>query len=100
MSRGRFLCAVLLALVGVVVHLAGPRWIDAVLPPVVTGAIVANDDEAVAALPTVLSLNRREVRRRFDERFSAVAMARRYLDLYAGLGTARPERGVALVANA
>ena len=31
----------LLALVGVVVHLAGPRWIDAVLPPVVTGAIVA-----------------------------------------------------------
>jgi glycosyltransferase involved in cell wall biosynthesis len=66
----------------------------------VTGAIVTNDDEAVAALPRVLSLNRREVRRRFDERFSAVAMARRYLDLYAGLGTARPERGVALVANA
>lgn len=65
-----------------------------------TGAIVGNEDEAVAALPSVLSLNRREVRRRFDERFSAVAMARRYLDLYAGLGTARPELGVALVANA
>jgi glycosyltransferase involved in cell wall biosynthesis len=65
-----------------------------------TGAIVANEDEAVAALPRVLSLNRLEVRRRFEERFSAVAMARRYLDLYAGLATTRPELGVALVANA
>ncbi len=32
---------VLLALVGVVVHVAGARWIDVVMPPVVTGAIVA-----------------------------------------------------------
>ncbi|MFH5820963.1 uracil-xanthine permease family protein [Georgenia sp. AZ-5] len=31
----------LLAVVGVVVHLAGARWIDAVMPPIVTGAIVA-----------------------------------------------------------
>ena len=30
-----------LALVGVVVHFAGARWIDVVMPPVVTGAIVA-----------------------------------------------------------
>ena len=30
-----------LAAVGVVVHFAGARWIDAVMPPVVTGAIVA-----------------------------------------------------------
>lgn len=30
-----------LALVGIVVHFAGTRWIDAVMPPVVTGAIVA-----------------------------------------------------------
>ncbi|TYB38739.1 nitrate reductase [Micromonospora sp. AP08] len=30
-----------LALVGVVVQLAGARWIDALMPPVVTGAIVA-----------------------------------------------------------
>lgn len=30
-----------LALVGAVVHFAGVRWIDAVMPPVVTGAIVA-----------------------------------------------------------
>ena len=31
----------LLALVGVVVHLAGSSWIDRVMPPIVTGAIVA-----------------------------------------------------------
>lgn len=30
-----------LIVVGVIVHLAGVRWIDAVMPPVVTGAIVA-----------------------------------------------------------
>ncbi len=30
-----------LALVGVVVHFAGAKWIDIVMPPVVTGAIVA-----------------------------------------------------------
>ncbi|SEA01183.1 uracil-xanthine permease [Bowdeniella nasicola] len=30
-----------LAVVGVIVHFAGVRWIDAVMPPVVTGAIVA-----------------------------------------------------------
>lgn len=30
-----------LALIGVIVHFAGARWIDAVMPPIVTGAIVA-----------------------------------------------------------
>jgi glycosyltransferase involved in cell wall biosynthesis len=65
-----------------------------------TGFIVANEDEAVDAISRIPNLNRRSVRRRFDERFSGVAMARRYLDLYAGLVTARPERGVALAANA
>ncbi|HEV6954299.1 MAG TPA: solute carrier family 23 protein [Promicromonospora sp.] len=32
---------VLLALIGVVVHVAGARWIQVVMPPVVTGVIVA-----------------------------------------------------------
>lgn len=32
---------VLLLIVGVVVHFAGAKWIDAIMPPVVTGAIVA-----------------------------------------------------------
>ena len=36
------LCAGLtLAVVGLVVHFAGPKWIDIVMPPVVTGTIVA-----------------------------------------------------------
>ena len=32
---------VLLAIIGLVVHFAGAKWIDIVMPPVVTGAIVA-----------------------------------------------------------
>lgn len=65
-----------------------------------TGFIVNTEAEAVDAIRRIPDLNRREVRRRFEERFSGVAMARRYIDLYAGLGTARSERGVALVASA
>jgi len=38
---GIVVVGLLLAAVGLVVHLAGPRWIDVVMPPVVTGTIVA-----------------------------------------------------------
>lgn len=38
---GVVVAGVLLAVVGLVVQLVGSRWIDAVMPPVVTGAIVA-----------------------------------------------------------
>ena len=38
---GILVAGAVLALVGVVVQLAGARWIDALMPPVVTGAIVA-----------------------------------------------------------
>ncbi|TDB77835.1 uracil-xanthine permease family protein [Micromonospora sp. KC723] len=38
---GIVVAGVALALVGLVVQLAGARWIDALMPPVVTGAIVA-----------------------------------------------------------
>ncbi|WP_024286561.1 uracil-xanthine permease family protein [Cellulomonas sp. KRMCY2] len=38
---GVMITGVLLAVVGLVVHLAGSRWIDIVMPPVVTGTIVA-----------------------------------------------------------
>lgn len=40
-SGGILLTGVLLAVVGLVVHVAGTRWIDALMPPVVTGTIVA-----------------------------------------------------------
>src|SRR5690625_4957388 len=38
---GVLIVGVLLALVGVLVHFAGARWIDVVMPPVVTGTVVA-----------------------------------------------------------
>src|SRR5690606_14779019 len=38
---GVVIAGALLAVVGLVVHLSGTRWIDAVMPPVVTGTIVA-----------------------------------------------------------
>ncbi|MEE6273956.1 uracil-xanthine permease family protein [Georgenia wangjunii] len=38
---GVLVTGVLLAIVGLVVHVAGARWIDVVMPPAVTGTIVA-----------------------------------------------------------
>ena len=49
----------------------------------VTGFLVKDVDAAVAAVRGIERLDRREVRRRFDRRFSATAMARAYLDVYA-----------------
>jgi glycosyltransferase involved in cell wall biosynthesis len=54
-----------------------------VVDDAVTGRLVNGEDEAVVAYAAVRTLDRRAVRRRFDRRFSAVAMARSYLDLYA-----------------
>ena len=48
----------------------------------VTGCIVDSEEEAVKVLPSLLSLNRRSVRRRFEERFSASRMAKSYLAVY------------------
>ena len=47
-----------------------------------TGFIVHNEDEAVDAVHRLSSLDRAAIRRRFEERFSATAMARRYLAIY------------------
>jgi glycosyltransferase involved in cell wall biosynthesis len=51
----------------------------------VTGRIVNSMDEAVAALPHVLALDRRLVRQRFEERFSATRMAKDYVSVYRNL---------------
>jgi len=51
----------------------------------VTGVIVRDEAEAAAAIPLAMTLDRREIRRRFETRFSATAMAGRYLDLYGRL---------------
>ncbi len=47
-----------------------------------TGRIVSSMDEAMLALPEVIALDRRAVRRRFEERFSATRMAKDYVSLY------------------
>jgi glycosyltransferase involved in cell wall biosynthesis len=48
----------------------------------VTGFVVDSVDDAVAAVPRALALDRREVRRRFEERFTVERMARDYVALY------------------
>ena len=48
----------------------------------VTGFIVDNDDQAAQAIIRAAALDRNLVRRRFEERFSSEAMARRYVALY------------------
>jgi glycosyltransferase involved in cell wall biosynthesis len=47
-----------------------------------TGRIVSSMDEAVAAVPAVLELDRRTIRARFEDRFSSVQMATQYVRLY------------------
>ena len=56
----------------------------------VSGRIVSSMHEAVAALPQVLALDRRGVRRAFDERFTAGRMARDYVKLYRLQAAAEP----------
>jgi glycosyltransferase involved in cell wall biosynthesis len=48
----------------------------------VTGAIVETMDEAVAALPAVMALDRKKVRQRFEQRFTGTRMAKDYVDVY------------------
>jgi glycosyltransferase involved in cell wall biosynthesis len=50
-----------------------------------TGRLVTTVDEAIRVLPEVIRLDRRAVRRRFEERFSAPRMAKEYLDVYRGV---------------
>jgi glycosyltransferase involved in cell wall biosynthesis len=48
----------------------------------VSGFIVDTLDQAIATLPRVIALDRRTVRRRFEERFTAARMAKDYVTLY------------------
>jgi glycosyltransferase involved in cell wall biosynthesis len=51
----------------------------------VTGLIVDSVDEAIAALPRVMALDRQGVRRQFERRFTVTRMANDYLDVYRSL---------------
>jgi hypothetical protein len=48
----------------------------------VTGKVVDSEQEAVAALREILSYDRRAVRQRFDERFTATRMTKDYVSTY------------------
>ena len=51
----------------------------------ITGYIVENEDEAVAACGALAKLDRARIRQRFEERFTARRMAKDYLGLYSEL---------------
>jgi len=51
----------------------------------VTGAIVDTLEEAIAALPRVIALDRNKVRQQFEKRFSATRMAQDYVAVYRSL---------------
>lgn len=55
-----------------------------------TGFLVDTMDQAIAAARQAGRLDREAIRARFDLRFSATAMARRYLDVYGDLLARRP----------
>jgi glycosyltransferase involved in cell wall biosynthesis len=48
----------------------------------ITGKVVNSEVEAIAALPEILSYDRRAVRRGFEERFTAARMAKDYVGSY------------------
>ena len=57
----------------------------------VTGHVVETLDQAIRIVPETMRLDRRKVRRRFEERFSASRMATDYLNVYRGLNrSAKP----------
>ena len=47
-----------------------------------TGKVVDSEEEAIAALPEILSYDRRAVRQRFEDRFTATRMAKDYVRTY------------------
>jgi len=59
--------------------------VSEIIDPGVTGLMVETMEEAVRTLPRVLELDRRAVRRRFEERFSATRMAKDYVQVYRSL---------------
>jgi glycosyltransferase involved in cell wall biosynthesis len=53
----------------------------------VTGYIVNSEDEAIAAVRQIDRLDRAQIRKRFELRFSSTVMARKYLEFYSQLLT-------------
>src|ERR1051326_911882 len=58
-----------------------------------TGKVVDSEEEAIAALPAILSYDRRAVRQRFEVRFTATRMADDYVSTYRHLLRMRTSNG-------
>ena len=56
-----------------------------IVEPGVTGFVVENETEAVAAAAKLSRLSRPAIRKRFEARFTARRMAEDYLDVYRGM---------------
>ena len=70
-----------------------------IVEPGRTGFIVNSLDEAAEAVGAARALSRAGIRRRFEERFSAIAMAQRYLELYPQTSqAARPQAAFGAIA--
>ena len=76
-------------------HGAAPEVID----DGVTGAIVHSMDEAIAQIQSVLALDRAQVRRRFEQRFTVARMARDYVEVYKSLIGAPKKREAGMPAS-
>jgi glycosyltransferase involved in cell wall biosynthesis len=76
--------------------------VEEVIDKGVTGFVVNNIDQAVVALRRTISLDRRRVRRQFEERFSVQRMANDYVRVYRNLLKAgsRVERLAAVASSA
>jgi glycosyltransferase involved in cell wall biosynthesis len=48
----------------------------------ITGKLVDCEEEAIAALPEILSYDRRAIRQRFEERFTSARMTKDYVSTY------------------
>ena len=59
--------------------------VEEVVEDGLTGHIIDSIEEATVALPRVMALDRRAVRRRFEEHFSATRMAKDYVRVYKSL---------------
>jgi glycogen synthase len=70
--------------------------VEEVIDEGVTGMVVDDADQAVAALPTLLGLPRAGVRRAVEERFSVARMAQGYVEVYERLMTTMRREDAAL----
>jgi len=71
--------------------------VDEVIEDGLTGHMVDTVEEATVTLPHVMELDRRAVRRRFEQRFSAPRMAKDYMQVYNYLNSKQVSEATALV---